>query len=267
MRIGMMNDPRLPIDEEAAYAAEHGFDFLDLTLEPPRATAEAARSPRVQAAIAKSGLYIVGHTAYYLPLDSAYPGLRQAALNQVADDLRVLADLGAEKVTVHFRFSNPEKMFDDEQRFGFWSSALDHLLPVAERLGITLMLENTETNPERIELLERLFRHFPQLRFHLDVGHAALGHTGNHFRELLERFRTRLQHVHLSDNVGGEKDLHLPLFCGTIDWREVARELRAVGYDDTFTLEVFARRREYLLLSRDLWVQLWRSSAAQTEEP
>jgi sugar phosphate isomerase/epimerase len=266
MRIGMMNDPRLAIDEEVSFAAEHGFDFIDLTLEPPRATAEAARSPRVQAAILKSGLSVVGHTAYYLPIDSAYLRIRAAALEQVAEDLKIFADLGAQKVTVHFLFSNPDRMIPKDQKLSLWRSALDYLMPVASRLELILLLENTETTPEKLEILDALFEAYPRLRFHLDVGHANLGYAGPQLDVLLERFRPKLAHVHLSDNVGGEKDLHLPLFCGNIDWKDVAAKLHRIGYDDTLTLEVFARRREYLLLSKNIWEQLWHSVRDPGEE-
>ncbi|MDZ7374086.1 MAG: sugar phosphate isomerase/epimerase [candidate division KSB1 bacterium] len=259
MRVGMMNDPRLPIDEEVAFAAEHGFDFLDLTLEPPRATNEAARSPRVQAAVLKSGLGVVGHTAYYLPIESAYTRLRTAALQQVAEDLRVLADLGATKVTLHFLFSGPERILPRDYRLDCWRAALDYLSPIALERGLFLMLENTESNPERIDLLDRLFQDYPHLRFHLDVGHANLGYASGQLDALLSSFHARLTHVHLSDNVGGDKDLHLPLYCGSIDWKEVAAKLWKYGYDDTVTLEIFSRRREYLLLSKTIWEQLWHS--------
>jgi hypothetical protein len=38
----------------------------------------------------------------------------------------------------------------------------------------------------------------------------------------------------------------------TTDWPQHIQRLRAIGYDGTITLEVFAPQKEYLLLSRDL---------------
>jgi L-ribulose-5-phosphate 3-epimerase UlaE len=48
----------------------------------------------------------------------------------------------------------------------------------------------------------------------------------------------RLLHVHLSDNKGKSDD-HLAIGAGTIDWKKELRLLKASGYDDTITLEIF----------------------------
>jgi sugar phosphate isomerase/epimerase len=79
----------------------------------------------------------------------------------------------------------------------------------------------------------------------------------NRTQSLLDAFGDRLSHVHLSDNRGGESDLHLPLGAGTIDWKNVVRMLKRAGWDGTVTLEVFSREREYLLMSRRLWLKWW----------
>jgi sugar phosphate isomerase/epimerase len=63
--------------------------------------------------------------------------------------------------------------------------------------------------------------------------------------------------VHLHDNKGGGADLHLPLGAGTMDWRSHIRALKASGYDETITLEVFSEDRHYLEYSRDLLREAW----------
>jgi len=202
---------------------------------------------------------VVGHTAYYLPLDSVYEGVQQAALRQMETDLRTLATLGAQKASIHLLFSNPEKMFAQETKLELWKRVLDHLVPVAESESLTLLIEHTTVTEAHLEILEQLLHAYPVVGFHLDVGHANLQTPHNQTSALLQEFAPRLQHVHLSDNFGGEKDLHLPLYCGNIDWKKIAEELHRVGYDGTVTLEVFSHRREYLLVSRDIWRQVWRS--------
>src|SRR6516165_4521479 len=69
-----------------------------------------------------------------------------------------------------------------------------------------------------------------------------------------DRLGPKLLHVHLSEN-DGTADQHLPLGAAprsTTSWPEHVKKLKAIGYDGTITLEVFAPRKEYLLLSRDL---------------
>lgn len=48
----------------------------------------------------------------------------------------------------------------------------------------------------------------------------------------------------------GDSDRHLPLGAGTLDYEKFISELKRLGYDDTITLEVFSRDRDYLLLSK-----------------
>ena len=60
----------------------------------------------------------------------------------------------------------------------------------------------------------------------------------------------RIGHVHASDN-SSRDDEHLPVGVGTIDFPEFVKALKGIGYDDTITLEVFSRDRDYLRISRE----------------
>jgi len=52
------------------------------------------------------------------------------------------------------------------------------------------------------------------------------------------------------------RDLHLPLGCGDVDWERAVKILKDY-YDGTITLEVFSRDRDYVLLSREKLKKLW----------
>jgi sugar phosphate isomerase/epimerase len=69
-----------------------------------------------------------------------------------------------------------------------------------------------------------------------------------------------IAHVHFSDN-RSSNDHHMPLGVGNIDWENVVRTLKAIGYDETITLEVFCDDPimlwKYLDLSRNLVLDLW----------
>jgi sugar phosphate isomerase/epimerase len=95
----------------------------------------------------------------------------------------------------------------------------------------------------------------PDLGFTLDIGHANIGKHQNSSFEYLRRFRDRLGHIHLSDNLGGYGDLHLPLGAGIIDFARILQEVTNIGYDETITLEVFSQDRTYLQFSRERLVQ------------
>lgn len=251
-----MNFPGRSIKKEIHRIAEDGFDFIDLTLEPPAAWLPDGKE--IGALISDLGLKAVGHTAWHLPIASPYPEIRKVARDLYRSGLDCFADAGVELVNVHPDQRVP--MHPKDQVRAMNADAIADLVEDAAARGITLMVENLDRLFSDVSDLQPIFEAAPDARFHLDVGHAnlrlGLGQP-NRTEELLAAFGDRLAHVHLSDNRGGAEDLHLPLAAGTIDWRAALRALQAVGYDGTITLEVFSRERDYLRMSRRLLLEWW----------
>ena len=75
----------------------------------------------------------------------------------------------------------------------------------------------------------------------------------------IRRHRSRILHVHVSDN-NGREDQHLPIGCGTVDFPRLLSQLKRAGYDGTFTLEIFVSDRQYLLLGREKLKRLWKEA-------
>lgn len=256
MLVGAMNFPGRSVVKEIHRIQEDGFDFVDLTLEPPAAwLPDGAELGRL---LRDLGLGAVGHTPYYLPLASTFPELRSAARELFRRALDVFAAAGIDKVNVHPDLRLPLHNVDQVRKLN--ADALAELAQDAAARGITLMVENMDRLFARADDFIDLFVKVPELAFHLDVGHAnlrlGLGEQ-NHTEEFLEAFSDRLAHVHVSDNPGGSEDRHLPLGAGSADLKRAARLLKEHGYDGTVTLEVFAREREYLRVSRRLWLKWW----------
>ena len=261
MQIGAMNHPMRDVVGEISAFREIGFDFVDLTLEPARANPGVLDVKAVAAALADTGLGVVGHTAWFLPIASSFGRVRQAALDELVACLDVFAELRVRRVNVH-----PDQrvsLYDREWVIERNADALRYLVARATERGIQLMAENIPGLFNSPETLRRLFDSVPGLAWHLDVGHANLGAPGNATQRLIESCGDRLVHVHLSDNKGGDADLHLPLGAGTIDWRWVVSVLKHAGYDDTITLEVFSPDAEYLAMSRRKLRQLWNETPVQ----
>ena len=256
MLVGAMNFPGRSVKKEIHRIAEEGFDFLDLTIEPPATwLPDGAEIGRLCSDL---GLAIVGHTAWYLPLASPFKDLRTTARDLYRRALDAFAAAGVQLVNVHPDGRVP--LHNKEQVRAINADAIAQLAQDAAPLGITIMVENLDRHFSDVDDLRAVLDADPSLRFHLDVGHANLnlGPGGtNRTPRLLEAFGDRLAHVHLSDNRGGDQDLHLPLGAGAIDWKSVARTLKGAGYDGTVTLEVFSREREYLRMSRRLWLGWW----------
>src|SRR5918912_2174991 len=94
-----MNDPRVPLERELRRIADAGFDFVDLSLEPPGAGPAAGAA--IGALLAELGLGAVGHTAFYLPIASPLPELREAAARLFEQALDVFAAAGIRLANVH----------------------------------------------------------------------------------------------------------------------------------------------------------------------
>jgi sugar phosphate isomerase/epimerase len=251
-----MNNPALPLEQELDRVGAAAFDFIDLTLEPPGAW--PVDGARVARSVRDHGLSVVGHTAYFLPIASPYPELRERAAALLVRALDVFAEVGASHVNVH-----PDPLTRPVEDAGERNvEAIGRLAAHAADRGITLMLENLGRSFARIEDLRPIFEAVDGLAFHLDVGHANMARRPgepNRTVELLQAFGSRLAHVHVHDNFGAD-DLHLPLAVGNVDWPSVVRALKNAGYDGSVTLEVFGDERSYLDLSRQSWLDWWENA-------
>jgi len=257
MQLGIMNDPRRDACDEARWAAAHGYDFLDLTIEGPAAALEQLDLPQLKAILREHGLVLVGHTAWYLPFAAPLARLRAAAVESVCDTFAAFAELGATWVNVHV--TQPPRLFSTEQMIAWNIESFTAIVERARPYGLRVMAENTSNPTIHISDLEQIFAAVPELGFHFDIGHASIG--GDRVEGMLKAFGERLAHVHVSDNRGRSDD-HTALGAGTIDYPKAMRLLRDYGYDGTITLEVFTPDRDYLLLSTRKLREWWDAASA-----
>jgi len=257
MLIGMMNHPKEKLADEITYAIAQRFDYIDFTMEPPGGILTSEDIVKIRNMLKDNDMGVVGHTAWYLPVDSPFDKLRFAVKEIFDEQLDVFAALGVKKVTVHAGFSYPHRFFSYSSKLSLWIEAISEIIEIAADKGIILMLENVPGNKDTFRILRDLLRKFNCLGFNLDVGHANLNVPVNATYEYMKRFKQRLMHVHLSDNFAQSNDLHLPLGVGKIPWKHILKLIKESGYDETFTLEVFSGEREYLLKSREILRSLW----------
>jgi len=253
MKIGMMNFPAGDVFGEIKWASENGFDFLDFTLEPPLSYYDRLNTGELSAALKKAKLDVVGHTAYYLPIGSPLKSVRSAAAEEIVKCLDFFDKIGAHKVNVHPDFNQPH-FFTKDERLDFNIESLQEITGRGKKAGIDIMLENLNSDTGDLNVI---FSEIPDLKFHCDVGHANLMPGECDIKMMIEKFSTRLKHVHVSDNKGGYSDLHSPLGAGLIDWHKVVTILKDIGYDNTITLEVFSPDKGCLIHSRKKLKKIW----------
>lgn len=263
MLIGTMNHPARDLVSEIAWIARMGFDFIDLTLEPPLACVERLNLTRVRDALEEHELGIIGHTAYYLPMGSPFDSVRRAAVEELRLCLTAFAQLGARWMNLHPDGNAPlhTSGFVIERNL----QSLRELATVSRDCGVGLMIENLPGRFNSVRQLGPLLDPMPEIGLHLDIGHSNLMVELNTTDELIAAYGPRLRHVHLHDNKGGANDLHMPLGTGTVDFPHYIRSLKNSGYDATITLEVFTPDSHYLEYSRDVLRRLWDATPSKLE--
>jgi sugar phosphate isomerase/epimerase len=255
MLYGAMNFPVRPILEELEDIARLGFDYLELTMDPPQAHYTMIRQQKeeILRELDRRKMKLACHLPTFVSTADLTDSLREASLKEVLESLRLAADLNAIKVVLHPSHIGGLGIFVMDRAKQHALRSLDAIVEMADRLGVVLCIENmfprthSLVNPE--DFLE-IFERFSTLGMTLDTGHAHIG-GGEPKRTLdfIERFSDRIQHVHVSDNFGKE-DNHLPIGAGTINFPKIVKALKGIGYDDTITFEVFSKDRDYLKISK-----------------
>jgi len=256
MLYGAMNFPVRPILMELDEIGKLGFDYLELSMDPPEAHHAVIRKKQGELlrALERRKMGLICHLPTFVSTADLTESLRQASLSEVLRSLEVAADLGSMKVVLHPSFISGLGVVVMDEARKLALESLEAIVERAERLGVVLCIENMFPGTHSLvdpEDFVEIFRRFPTLRMTLDTGHAHIRSEGERKPlEFIGRFGERISHIHASDN-SGRGDDHLPVGAGTVDFRKIVTALKKIGYDGTVTLEVFSRDRDYLRISRE----------------
>lgn len=256
MQYGAMNFPVRPVLAELEQIALLGFDYLELSMDPPQAhhSMVLQQKSELLERLHDFGMQLVCHMPTFLCLADLTESIRIASIKETLESLDVAAELESLKIVLHPGYVTGLGIFVSDKAKGYAMESLTTILEHAEKLGLTVCLENMF--PRANSLTEPndfapVFERFPGLKLTLDTGHANIGTTrGKRIKEFLSRFPDRIEHIHASDNFGKE-DNHLPIGTGTIDFARFAKTIKEMGYDKTVTFEVFSSDKDYLKASRE----------------
>lgn len=256
MKIGVMNNPANNLIDEINFAGENKFDFIDLTIEPPKAQIKDIDLNKTLSLLKKYKLGVIGHTNFYLHWASPIKRLREASLQELTEHFALFNKLGANLVNIHPHWYQPNSSKKEIVKRIIQS--LLELVDLARQHDIKLMLENQPNGfLNTPDSLMPIFNKVEGVLFHLDIGHVQVAGGGENLsKEFLLKLKGKLAHVHISDNKGNNDD-HLPIGAGIVDWDTSIRQLKKIGYDKTITLEIFVKERHYLLYSREKIKKLW----------
>lgn len=255
MKIGFPNNPSKNILKQIEWIGQNHFDFVDLFLEEDAASPEKIDIKKVKDMLKKYCLCVVGHTAWYLPIGSPVKLLREAAISEATRYFKIFSQLNVEYMTIHANW--PPSLFSEEQGIKFQVDSLKKLVKIAKKYNLKVMFEPIDTGKDTLKNVVKILSRVPGLCFHLDIGHANLYKKS--IISFIKKFHKKLRHVHLHDN-SGEKDEHLPIGKGSINFKKVIKELKKYQYDGTITLEIFSKNKNSVLQSKEKLRKFWSSN-------
>ena len=156
--------------------------------------------------------------------------------------IEIAGMLGVENIVVH-------PVFFAENKFDKNMAMYNELLPVAEKAGVKIALENmfgkkdpatNKQTPNVCSLAPEFAEYYdalPKEHFTccVDIGHCALvGSTPEEVLRGLGGDRVGCLHVHDNDTFD---DWHFPPFTLDLDWKEIAKALADIDYKGYITLE------------------------------
>jgi sugar phosphate isomerase/epimerase len=160
--------------------------------------------------------------------------IQKASIYEVKKSIKIANELDANIVVVHpggFSFLGEpcEKKILSRSR-----ESIEICGEYGKEYGVTVLVENMPNHEgfiyKDIHELDSLLNEL-EMYMALDIGHAFT----NGFKEE-ELYFDSVKHIHLSDNFG-EKDLHLSLGKGIIDFKKIINKFKKKKYNDLFILE------------------------------
>ena len=262
---GMLTDPSNDLVKEIHQARKMGFDYVELNAEIPGGHYRTLRDRKqeILKALKPFQKPPICHTAYWVDLWTDYEEVRQAWLQVLRKNIDASHALGCRKMNIHapiimgmYKYSKPE----NNRALDNCARSLREIVRYAKKHDMMIVLENMP-DPETMTLKEFscIVDKVPGMCVHLDIGHAFLEGGMKGVRKYFRTFKSRIEHIHASDNLGLVDD-HVGIGQGIIDYIGVFEILKKSGYDKTITLEIFSGRKDLrnsLRLMKAISEEVW----------
>ena len=260
-RIGVDLGQRNKIEDGLAAAAEHGVRYLDLKIDvAPNAieTLTPERIKGIRQMCDEHGIHVGVHTMSAVNMAEVAPHVRDGVEAYLKGHMDACKTLGGEWIVVHagYHFTSDVKM-----RMEAGLERLKRLADYGEKLGLTVLLENMNWEPDDAEVhylahnVEETKYYFdrldsPNLRWAFTANHAHIVEDG--VDAFLDAFDIkRCDEVRLADCWRNGKEEHLYPGTGDFDFKYLFAELERRGFEGHYmvafgTLDDMIRGREDL---------------------
>jgi hexulose-6-phosphate isomerase len=241
----------LPVEQAMAQAKELGFDAIELCVASSGALTHEATQAECEAIVAKAGELGIeiasvasGESWGCSPTDDD-PAVRERIVEFTKKALQVAKWLGTDAylfvpgaVDVFFLENSPVVPYD--VCYERASEAVRKVLPTAERLEVTLGIENVWNkfllSPlEMRDFIDRF--NSPAVGSYLDVGNILLTGYPEHWIRILAK---RIVRVHVKDfkKSTGTAEGFVDMLEGDVDFETIKTALAEIGYDGYVTAEM-----------------------------
>jgi sugar phosphate isomerase/epimerase len=245
IRQGFTVENGADLDASLAFAADRGFDFVELNMDW---TFERGRvdSESVCETAAEYGVDLLVHLPYRLDPGSPHEHVREGACRELEAAIDAAVAFGAEKGVVHATsHAHPEKWDHEAIRECIYDS-VRRLDEYGRGRDFEVTVENLKTPFFDAGNLPDLFARTDATAC-LDTGHASItGQNAGAQADLIRTHGDRISHVHLNETRRDDEDEHLPVGIGEFDFETLAEAMRETDWSGTCTHEVYAHDREYV---------------------
>ena len=246
---------KMSLEDCLRLAKAAGFDGIELNydldsdLSPKSGTKEFTR---IRQLAEKIGIAISGLCSFLFwpdPLTANDPARRARGLELAGMMAQAAHDLGTKNLlvvpgAVHIPWRTDYDPVPNDVCLVRAKEAVRQLIPQAEKLGVSLNMENIFFNGflmtpmEMVEFVDGFASE--QVGVHFDTGNIMQYQFPEHWIKILGN-RTRNVHLKEFTKKGTDSSLEAfrPLLDGTTDWPAVLNAFQATGYEGYLTFEYF----------------------------
>jgi len=257
MRIGISvkSSYKEPLRKSLEYAVNQELDYIEIKLEKPELVQKVLNNKALislRNELSDYNLDYVMHAPYVgLNLASLDPSIGKISEKTIEHSVILASKVGIETVTVHVgRLPRDYPTKSLPKAIECAIERLRYLKNLCDDLGIVLAIENDH------QVYDHLIAGYPDqiqhiikstdCKFTFDVGHAYTLTDPLNFIRLLHK---DIVVVHLHDNMG-DKDLHLGIGEGRIDFNAIIMMLKRFNYHGPLIIDVYDSLALDLSISR-----------------
>lgn len=244
VRQGFAVHDNIGLERGISYAAEEGFDFVELDMEHAFARHQVDPAA-VRRTVNEHDVEIVVHLPYRLDVASPHERVREGACRELEAAIDAAIEFGAGTGVYHADSFARTEVYDDAVLREQLERSVRRVTAYARERDFVACLENLKAPffdaGDFPELFERT-----EASACLDTGHAYVsGYDTTQQAALIRDHPDRITHVHLNDTRTAEDDEHLPVGLGALDFGPLVEAMADTGREYTCTHEVYSFGTEY----------------------